>query len=347
MRRIFPGALRWKQGDTWKREGGSLRKDRRCISPLHHHHSVGVTLIICTSPPGYGLQVRDIKTPRIDPLRVMANLHASFFAACRMCLVIARGGSINAPPKTARTGSAARDVFFAVSSCQSAAACGPPVELYILESNIYLDMSSKKEVSIGITINLDNYENIRLEVEGDAETQEDVENLILFLDEILARLGRGDPATAERVDAYRRRVFSTGGAAPEGAVRKEEVSVKSPEPEEREPLPVAETQAKPLAWEEPIPDRAEPFTRPQPECQEPLLTRRKIPEKPEEKPQAQPASISVRPEPPEQETVPAKPSPAQEEDVCEVCGAAVPKTQAKLSQLFMSRTLCKKCMERP
>jgi hypothetical protein len=74
-------------------------------------------------------------------------------------------------------------------------------------------MSSKKEVTIGITINLDNYENIRLEVEGDAETQEDVENLILFLDEILARLGRGDPATAERVDAYRRRVFSIRGGS--------------------------------------------------------------------------------------------------------------------------------------
>jgi len=220
------------------------------------------------------------------------------------------------------------------------------VELYILESNIYLDMSSKKEVTIGITINLDNYENIRLEVEGDAETREDVENLILFLDGILARLGRGDPATAERVDAYRRRVLSAGPTAPEGAARKE-VSAKYPEPEEREELLIAEAPAKPLAREEPIPDRAEPTTRLQPERQEPLLTRRKIPEKPEEKPQAQPASPPVRAEPPEQETVPAKPSPAQEEDVCEVCGAPVPKSQAKLSQLFMSRTLCKKCMERP
>ena len=31
------------------------------------------------------------------------------------------------------------------------------------------------------------------------------------------------------------------------------------------------------------------------------------------------------------------------EDVCEVCGAAVPKQQAKLSMLFMNKTLCKKC----
>ena len=30
-------------------------------------------------------------------------------------------------------------------------------------------------------------------------------------------------------------------------------------------------------------------------------------------------------------------------DVCEKCGAPVPKSQAKLSMLFMNKTLCKKC----
>ena len=40
------------------------------------------------------------------------------------------------------------------------------------------------------------------------------------------------------------------------------------------------------------------------------------------------------------------PAPAETpaaEDVCEKCGAPVPKSQAKLSQLFMCETLCKKC----
>ena len=32
-------------------------------------------------------------------------------------------------------------------------------------------------------------------------------------------------------------------------------------------------------------------------------------------------------------------------DVCEKCGAPVPKSQAKLSQLFQGKTLCKSCME--
>ena len=38
-----------------------------------------------------------------------------------------------------------------------------------------------------------------------------------------------------------------------------------------------------------------------------------------------------------------KPPAAAAEDVCEKCGAAVPPQQAKLSMLFMSKTLCKKC----
>ena len=38
-----------------------------------------------------------------------------------------------------------------------------------------------------------------------------------------------------------------------------------------------------------------------------------------------------------------KPPAAAAADVCEKCGAAVPPQQAKLSQLFMSKTLCKKC----
>ena len=41
------------------------------------------------------------------------------------------------------------------------------------------------------------------------------------------------------------------------------------------------------------------------------------------------------------------PAPAETlaaEDVCERCGGAGPKSQAKLSMLFMNKTLCKSCM---
>ena len=207
------------------------------------------------------------------------------------------------------------------------------------------NMSSKKEVTIGITINLENYENLRLEVEGDVETHEDVDDLITFLDGILARLGRGDQATAERVDAYRRRVLAARSAVPRAPLPEKEVPEPAapvteparPEKEEKAcPTPEVIAAAIPPAPEHPEPPRvSKPPIQPEaPKIQAP-------PEKPEEIPPAQPEA------PPQQEPVPEKPSGAPAEDVCEACGAEVTKSQAKLSRLFMSKTLCKKCMEQP
>lgn len=56
------------------------------------------------------------------------------------------------------------------------------------------------------------------------------------------------------------------------------------------------------------------------------------------------------PEPAKPAPQPAIPAPAPkpaapEGGVCEGCGAPVTKSQAKLSQMFMSKTLCKTCMD--
>jgi hypothetical protein len=42
-----------------------------------------------------------------------------------------------------------------------------------------------------------------------------------------------------------------------------------------------------------------------------------------------------------------KTAPPEGFGICAECGEAVPANQAKLSQLFQSRTLCKRCMEGP
>jgi len=68
-------------------------------------------------------------------------------------------------------------------------------------------MSGKRKLSIGITINLENYENLRLEIEGEVATENDADELVSYLDGVLSRLGRNDPGTADRVDSYRRRVL--------------------------------------------------------------------------------------------------------------------------------------------
>ncbi len=236
-------------------------------------------------------------------------------------------------------------------------------------------MSRKKEVTIGITINLENYENLRLEVQGDAETHEDVDDLVSFLDGMLSRFGRGDPATAERVDAYRRRVLALRPTKPEAqAPRVETVASMTPVPagpgsvqqniEGTSPAPHAIEAAVP-----PAPKQPEPTPEPEPiagapKQPEPTPEPEPIagaPKQPEPTPEPEPiAGAPKQPEPtpvskpiagaqeqPEPGPAGAKPPAAGEGEICETCGAEVTKSQAKLSNLFMNKTLCKKCMEQP
>jgi hypothetical protein len=69
-------------------------------------------------------------------------------------------------------------------------------------------MGSRKTLAIGVTVNLEHYENLRLEVNGEVDSPEDANDLIAYLDTVLGQMGRGDPATAERIDSYRQRVLS-------------------------------------------------------------------------------------------------------------------------------------------
>ncbi len=57
-----------------------------------------------------------------------------------------------------------------------------------------------------VTINLDNFENITIGVDGMQSDEEAVE----ILDAILEKLGTKDEPTKERIDHYRRRVFGSG-----------------------------------------------------------------------------------------------------------------------------------------
>ena len=58
-----------------------------------------------------------------------------------------------------------------------------------------------------------------------------------------------------------------------------------------------------------------------------------------------PTPEPAKPAPQPATTAPAPKPAAPEGEVCEGCGAPVTKSQAKLSQMFMSKTLCKTCMD--
>lgn len=71
-----------------------------------------------------------------------------------------------------------------------------------------MDQPSIKTVTIGATINLDNYESLRVEVVGEVVNPQDAGGIVSYLDEMLARFGRADPRTGAKIDKYRERVLS-------------------------------------------------------------------------------------------------------------------------------------------
>jgi hypothetical protein len=174
-------------------------------------------------------------------------------------------------------------------------------------------MAARKNFSLGITINLENYENLRLDVSGEVESQDDAEEFIVFLDQTLARLGRGSPGTAARVDSYRRRVFNLPAepAEPSAPLPPPEIAPVTSEAPVAPPAGVAETQPAPPAAKKP-----------------------KAKEKESRPAEAAPAPV-------------VQPVPTESEFVCEECRVPVTKGQHQMSQLFTGKTLCKKCMHPP
>jgi hypothetical protein len=221
---------------------------------------------------------------------------------------------------------------------------------------------ARKTLTIGITINLENYENLRLDVQGEVGEDGNVEGLISFLDGMLLRLGHGDQATAERVEAYRRRVLKLpepAAAAPVQARREEAPPAGAPAPRpvsgtvSPEPVSMprgsapaeAGPEAAPPGEAQPAAARGSPEsggTRPGIRAPErkagmppgsAVPQARKGPAPPPEGEAARPAGGS-----------PGKPQIAEGEVACEGCGLAITRNQEKLSRLLTGKSLCKRCM---
>ncbi|MFA5165665.1 MAG: hypothetical protein WC481_08925, partial [Candidatus Omnitrophota bacterium] len=67
-----------------------------------------------------------------------------------------------------------------------------------------------RKVSFACTVNLDRYENFRMEVTDDGiETEADIDALIADFDRALARFGRKDEKARAAIDSYRERILGT------------------------------------------------------------------------------------------------------------------------------------------
>lgn len=168
-------------------------------------------------------------------------------------------------------------------------------------------MSGPKTLTVGITVNLEHYENLRLEVSGEVVTHEDALNLARFLYEELEKYGVGDPATRERIENFQKRVFPPVSTKPD-TYTKECTAGVCPLPGSVDSLvdagPV--TPARTLATPEPVMNE-----------QSSVLTMT------ESGIEAEGTVIT-----------------------CEDCGVAVNPAEQKMSMLFTNRTLCRKCLKK-
>jgi len=204
-------------------------------------------------------------------------------------------------------------------------------------------MGSRRDMTIGITINLDNYENIRLDVREEIGSDEEADDLIRFMDSLLSRIGRDDPATAERVDHYRRRVFGSFHP-PEGHVVPLATCPVTGSDDLHEEAPGSDLSGD--DYPDPIPMEADADLKGVSEPEGDLVASTE-----EEPPvdamspevlspeMAEPDVGSIAPE-----VTPKEPQTGGPVYTCEACGVEVNKVQHDVSHLFMNRTLCKKCM---
>jgi len=168
-------------------------------------------------------------------------------------------------------------------------------------------MVDKRTVTIGVTINLGNYESLRVEVSDIAENVTAVRDLADFLGKTLDEFGTQDAATRAAVERYKERVLERYAQEKEeeaGYFPMEEIPLTHPVEEEEEEIPMQVLED----------------------------TRIEIPPVEADVPEA---DIVQTP------TV----SPPEGEFVCEKCGVPISKVQRDVSNLFMGKTLCKKCMK--
>lgn len=170
-------------------------------------------------------------------------------------------------------------------------------------------MSEKRTVTVSITINLGNYENLRLEVSDTAETKEDADALRYFLADVLDGYANNNATAKAAVDKYKERILADAKA-----------DTPADEPE----------YCSPFFGEEPVFSESEP-------AEDAVLPLTELAEEePEEEPD-EPAAVFVPPAP----DVSAPPA----EFTCTKCGAPVTKLQRDVSMLFNHKILCKDCMK--
>lgn len=179
-------------------------------------------------------------------------------------------------------------------------------------------MTSSKSVSWSALVNVGNNESLALTVSGEAANPDEARDIFAFaVGQLLGVANSADETTAPLIRAYVSRLIQTEEARPV---------------EQDAPAPVPKKEA----WEPKITKASYDARQANAAAKQDA-----VPATPPSAEDQAAEAVARVVKPPEAANAPTA------EAVCEKCGAAVPKQQAKLSQLFMSKTLCKQCMEAP
>ena len=203
-------------------------------------------------------------------------------------------------------------------------------------------MTSSKSISWSALVNIGNNESIALTVSGEAANPDEARDIFAFaIGQLIGVANAADEATASLIRAYVSRLVQTEEARPV------EQDAPAPTPKKEAWAPKitkssydAMQTAKQDAAPATPPTIAEQAAAAVAQCIKPPATA------PDPAPSAPPTPED--PAPAAAVTAPLTPKTALPPgEVCANCGAAVSASQAKLSMLFQSKTLCKLCMEAP
>jgi hypothetical protein len=190
-----------------------------------------------------------------------------------------------------------------------------------------------KEVILGATVPLENGGAITFSIAGHVEAERDYDDAVVIFGRKLLKY-TNCATDADRLTV--RQVVASITSTPLDKVP--DVGTPTPPAPVKEPAKVAPPVAAPAPVMGPAPTAAEQAAAAVAQCIKPPATAPDpVPAAPPTPEASAPAAAASAP--------PAPKTAPQPGVVCVNCGAAVSASQAKLSQLFQSKTLCKSCME--
>lgn len=186
-----------------------------------------------------------------------------------------------------------------------------------------------KEVILGATLPLENGSTVTFSIAGHVEAERDYDDAVVIFGRKLLKY-TNSASDADRLTV--RQVISSITSTPLDKVP--DVGTPTSPAPVKEPAKVAPPVAAPAPGMGPAPTAAEQAAAAVAQCIKP----------PTAAPEPTPAAP---PEPGASAPAAAVTAPPEGFSLCVECGEAVPANQAKLSQLFQGKTLCKSCMEAP